>query len=886
MSYKLENYNEVIEKLYPYLEDYLQEQGIDTSKNFSCIDPKHNDSDPSMGLVPPDKHVFKCFGCGATGGIFNAVGYLEGKATSGPDFLSDTIPYLAEKYGIALNFEPLTEEEQYEFDTYRAYRTAAEIIGNGKRHDSFTQEIKRRGWDNPTVTSFGLGCVENYAKFRETLKNSGLSAGFIDDIDLGRKELFGNDRLIFPIRDPHGRTVGFASRNLSYDGNKKNGSKYVNQKSTGVKCNIYKKSERLFGLDLLLKEGVGKSTPIYLFEGYGDVITAHQHGVTNSVGIGGTALTREQVEVLKESGYYNIALCLDGDAAGQKRTAEILDNVLGEHKDLRVSIVMLPMQQDPDDFIRTEGADKFLKLKRWSAFEWRLARFPENTETKTICDAMIPLIMNEPSFIAQEEMCITLAKETGVTLKTIQAELDRMQNKREKERDRDRQNVISRMVRDLDHNRDNAEQIIQSAEHSLFELDRKYAEDAMSEDSLIAIIESTKLQEEEKDGSFAGFVLDSDLGNIQEALAGNWKNATWFCLGGKPNSGKTSLMCKIMYSIANNAEDNNACVIYHSIDDSVGQVLPKFICLANGTRDLEINHVIDPKYYASQLGEYQSQTLYDSREIGYNKIKQLVRDGRLVIKDASAGTSLAFAENLIKYYKKKYPQRNIVYVLDNFHKLRDFNDAKKGDERARFKEISTVLKNMCVKHNCLIMSTVEYRKTKDGERPGNSDIGETGQIEYDANIIAHVYNEVHDKPDKAELWHSRNESGERLPTIELNIAKNKVSSFKGKLYLDFYPACSDFMGVSNGTVAERVARVKEALSKDEESLYTEFKSMVQDALDRNYKPGKACYAYLEQFGDWPSQSLKDKASKEFNISFSSGGNGSSSQSASVSLPPM
>src|SRR5690606_6515043 len=108
-------------------------------------------------------------------------------------------------------------------------------------------------------------------------------------------------------------------------GEDKNDKKYVNQKGTGVKCNIYRKSERLFGFDLVLSQSVSKSTPILIFEGYGDVITAFSAGIYNSVAIGGTALTKDQVSLLKENGYYNIVLCLDGDAPGIQRTQEILD---------------------------------------------------------------------------------------------------------------------------------------------------------------------------------------------------------------------------------------------------------------------------------------------------------------------------------------------------------------------------------------------------------------------------------------------------------------------------------------------------------------------------------------------------------------------------------
>ena len=537
-----------------------------------------------------------------------------------------------------------------------------------------------------------------------------------------------------------------------------------------------------------------------------------QHGISNCVAIGGTALTPDQVFLLKQYKCYDIILCLDGDEAGQTRIADLLDKVLSGHKDLKIRIVATPADQDPDEFIREQGITKFKKLKKWTAFEWRLSRFEEETDPEEVCEAMIPLIINETSYISQEKMCKTLAKETGVGLKIIRNELERLQNQQAAEKAKERQFIIDKMVQSCMKQPTEAENALQEAQDSLFSLARKYEEDTFSEDATLAIIQEQKEYEEAKDGSFSGFRLGPDLKTLEQALCGEWRKDVWLCVGGKPNCGKTSFMVKLITEIAQHEDENQATVIYHSIDDTAEQVLPKFVCVAEGSRKITLNQVMDPKYHTRNISdEDKKKELNNRRESGYSQLTQLVRSGRLIIKDANEGTSLAYIERLIKYYREKYPDRHLVYVLDNFHKLTDFG-AGKADERVRVKEISKIMKNLATKYHICIITTVEYRKTAGNQKAGNQDISETVQIEYDANLIAHVHNELHDKGEKcpshlihfASLPDSSQDELVRMPVIELSIGKNKITAFKNRLYFEFFPSASDFIGIDEQIILSRM----------------------------------------------------------------------------------
>jgi replicative DNA helicase len=211
---------------------------------------------------------------------------------------------------------------------------------------------------------------------------------------------------------------------------------------------------------------------------------------------------------------------------------------------------------------------------------------------------------------------------------------------------------------------------------------------------------------------------------------------------------------------------------------------------------------MDPNYH---IRNGEPEKILERRETGYSVVRELIRTGRLVVKDANDGNTIAYAEKLIKYYKQKYPKRNIVYVLDNFHKLHDF-EAMNSDERVRFKKVSNVMKDIATKFHICVITTVEYRKTKHGDHATNADIGETGQIEYDASLIAHLHNEVHERGKDAKIYHigGTDMNPIQLPRIEVNIGKNKITAFKNRLFFDFFPENSDFVCVDERVTMDEV----------------------------------------------------------------------------------
>jgi DNA primase catalytic core len=786
MKNKLANLDEVIKKLRSFLPQYLTEHNIDVENNFSCLNPKHDDGNPSMSCNKNPENAY-CFSCGVTCDIFQAAHWLEDKPISGPGFIEENVQYLAEKFGVEVELEEMTEDELYRYRTYRAYAAAADIVMNPEFGDQtkLTEEIEKRGWSSELNKA---GTVE-YKEFRDTLKAMGYEAGFQNEIDLGRPDIFNENNMIFTIKDEWGRPVGFAARNLMYDG--QSGSKYTNQRTTGLRCNIYQKGRRLYEVHTAVKY----TPPLYIFEGYTDVLTAQNAGLFNCAGIGGSAFTAQHVELLKQLGVYNIILVLDGDKAGRDKMEDLLDNYFCGHRDLQIELINLPEGTDPDDFIRDKGLEEFLALQKWGAFQWRLNRYSDEDNPEEICKIMIPLIVNEPSRITQDKMCGDLALFTGIEKKVITSELERLQNEKERQKHREKEVVMDQMVSRSRQNPSDIKNYLLEAVGKIEQIEDKYDENTFSLENVLQFVEGQKIYEEGLSGEFAGFNLsESGLKGLGDKLNGNWREDSFLCFGGKENTGKSSLCCQLAYEIAT-GKDNNACVIYHSIDDSKEQILPRFICQAYGSHDLTMNQIRNPNYFLKY--EDQGTAYAQRRKMGYQELFNLIKDGRIIIKDVNDGASFAFGENLIKYYQKKYPDRNIVYFLDNLHKAPDFNNL---EPRMRFKGLSNRVKDTATRHHVCIVATVEYTKLPPGVIPHNGNIAETRALMYDANFIGHLYNDVHERGQGAICMH-RHEN-QVLPRLRLGIGKNKITEFKGRVFLDFFPASGMFKYIPSDTAED------------------------------------------------------------------------------------
>ncbi len=334
--------------------------------------PFHNEKTPSFN-VSPNLGIYKCFGCGEAG---DSISFLTKH-----EHLSyvEAIRWLAKRYNIDLPEEEQSaeqEQEQSERESLAVVQTWAQQWSTDQLWN--TEEGKRialtyfkeRGFTEATIKDFQLGYVpERGNAFAAAALAHGFNAdilekaGWIKRRDDGTPWDFFAGRVTFPIHGLSGQVIGFGARTLKSD---KKLPKYFNSPESL----LYVKSRSLYGI-YPAKKAIAEKELCYLVEGYTDVISLHQAGITNVVASSGTSLTEDQVRLIKR---YAPTVCIlyDGDAAGMKASLRGIDLVLKEG--LNVKVVTFPEGEDPDSFAKghsssevtahlTENAQDFLVFK-------------------------------------------------------------------------------------------------------------------------------------------------------------------------------------------------------------------------------------------------------------------------------------------------------------------------------------------------------------------------------------------------------------------------------------------------------------------------------------------------------------------------------------------
>lgn len=325
-------------------------------KDYIGLCPFHDDSRPSFN-VSTTKNICKCFACGVGG---TPVSFLEKYLHLN---FPDAIKYLGKKYGIPVVETQLSEEEK-EARTERDKLLSA----NAFARDAFVNELhngnegrlvglkyfRDRDLSDETIKRFELGYSPRDRHFLYSLaKEKGVSADALEQVGLLFRTDDGQyidryrDRVIYPIHSISGSIVGFGGRILV---KKENTGKYINSPASS----IYDKSRELYGL-YFAKQAIAKKDKCIVVEGYMDVLSMHQRGITNVVASSGTALTTQQVQKIKRF-TSNLTFIFDSDAAGIKAAMRGLD--VGLERGMSLHTVLLPEGEDPDSFAKTHTAEE------------------------------------------------------------------------------------------------------------------------------------------------------------------------------------------------------------------------------------------------------------------------------------------------------------------------------------------------------------------------------------------------------------------------------------------------------------------------------------------------------------------------------------------------
>ena len=404
-----------------------------SGRNFFGLCPFHNEKSPSFS-VSPDKQIFHCFGCGAGGNVFTFLMKIEGIS------FIEAVQTLAERSNIALptiqnNVD--TAKEELKAKVYKVNEFAANFYHENlyKPESKIAQEyIKKRKLTNETLKSFQIGFSGKFDELYRALVAQGfgekemLESGLVNKNERGQYIDRYRNRLMFPICDVRGKVIAFGGRVL--DDSK---PKYINSPENIV----YSKGRNLFGLNVAKKGDIKK---ILIVEGYMDVISLHQRGITNVVAALGTAMTQAQGWLLRKHSE-QIILSFDSDEAGLSAKMRALDILQNMGCDIR--ILQMEGAKDPDEYIIKYGNVRFLGLidKALSVIEFKVKVLKQNLNLENTNDKIkflneiAKLIAKIDNNMEREVYIEKIAKEYEISKEAIYAEVNKLSysgNKSEK----------------------------------------------------------------------------------------------------------------------------------------------------------------------------------------------------------------------------------------------------------------------------------------------------------------------------------------------------------------------------------------------------------------------------------------------------------------------
>lgn len=318
--------------------------------------PFHNEKTPSF-TVSPAKNIYKCFGCGKGGNPAQFLMEAE-KMT-----FVESIRYLANKYNITLeetgesNEEYLQEKQHLEslfiVNEFAEKYYQEQLLEEKEGRDIGLSYFRERGYREVTIKKFGLGySPKKRDSFTEKAALAQYKSEYLREVGLTTEKGmdFFNGRVMFSIHNLSGKAIAFAGRILKAN---KKAPKYINSPESV----IYNKRKVLYGM-YQAKTAIRKEDSCILVEGYTDVISLSQNGIENVVASSGTALTKDQLRLIKRF-TDNLIILYDGDKAGIKAAMRGMDLAL--EVDLNTKIALLPESEDPDSFVKRVGFEESKK---------------------------------------------------------------------------------------------------------------------------------------------------------------------------------------------------------------------------------------------------------------------------------------------------------------------------------------------------------------------------------------------------------------------------------------------------------------------------------------------------------------------------------------------
>jgi len=800
-------FERLLTQIRSHLSDYLEEKGIEFNKQgkVSCLSLEHDDKTPSMGFLKrkgvKEETFLKCFGCGVVYDIFHLAHVFEQKPLEGKGFLFDNVYFMADKYGIPHEKQELTERELVELRQERLYNTAAEVVRDViEAHEEFQEYARnKRGLSREICLAHGVGIVP-WDLFLTTMEARGFNKEFIQKSGINRDKI-GSDRLTLTLRDMRGKVVGFDRRYIEFDRTTSQhygaaGEYYPPkyQATNQDKCFLIQKELLLYGVHIAKKHSMKR---LDVFESYMDWLTAMEAGHPCCAALCGSALTDMQVEVIRECGFTEVNLVLNGDETGMRSMMKYLEKFRNK-AGLKVTCMFLAFHEsvqmdnrDVDYYLRAwgslkEGLQNYFAHDPISAFDHQLSQYmaEDGMSATKVVQEMVGFILNEESPLTRGELCNKLAKITSVPEEDIRAEIASIE-------DSSIEGVAEKLNRLLfraPDSRAKAELIRAAAD----ELDDKVTlkeEVIRPAESIDFIRESYEEFAHPQDKSHGWL---TGLSNWDTSLGGISKSKEVYCLLGGPNVGKSALLTNLEAGLLEHSDE--PCVLVLSLDDPRRTALAKIHSVLSG---FAIQDITFPRERV-----FKDEGLKKLWEEGRDKIMEFADQGRLVVAGSSMGSTTKAFERLIKATQDQ-TGRPIVVFGDSFH-----NIGGDGDERIKFKRAFQWIQDTTDWLDYTAVWTIEMTKQGLQGKGRFFHAAETAKIAYGAKLVGVLYNEMHDKRELAQTYWLDEPRGEGMPQfkrpiVQVEIEKNKLlkaGSFKGTLYFKF----RDYTGQLFSTTREEI----------------------------------------------------------------------------------
>ena len=798
-----------------YVAQYLTSFGYDIGKKFTCPNPDHPDKHPSACLIRQGSRGW-CFSCSTSFDIFDLCVWLEGRPSAGPGWVTETVKYLADRFGIAFDAPDLSTEELREMEVISAYSHASQIIRHLKDVELpqvVQDSVGNYRWPQSLRYKLGIGGVLSNEDFlhRMTVQYKH-SLEFLKSCDLAddpqnnhynASRIFSPSALIYTVRDINGTVVGFSARNLKYAeqikefeaGTRKyEPKKYIHTREEGT---LFDKKTVLYNLDLAKKY----DGPITVVEGNPDCVSLYGGGDLGVVSTLGTAFTREHLLLLTGMGKKHVIVGMDNDKAGKKGTERVVKMVeeAGGNVGLRLEVITTPVGiKDPDEFVRSystleAGVEAWRKLDRLDLFTWSLKQRVESGEDAfTICESTLPLIVNEPSNVVRMKRAKELARITNTNEEFVLREVLRLMDADDARLEEERCLIADNLMKKVRQDPSKIEAHLHAAATQLESLNKRKVGF-----NLESVLKTIDLLFDHKEKNVTQFELRTGFPRFDAIFGGIPRYGSLFSLPGKPHHGKSIWLDNMIIGLLENNPEVQ--ILLHTVDDSMNDRINRLLGAKTG---MPSDCFRRPGYYLTDPQGQQDapENFHERYYAAKSWYRRMHEEGRLIVVDPSIvpGT-LECLKAVVQDLRRKYEDRVLIVIGDNFH-LYSLTSNETGESyiRAMSRYVNEEI-IASLRTTAIFTMEIPSETMKAGVKPSYLNLKGSRGLSFDAKANVGVYNQLQDwssAPENIHLWWESSEFMEtrtnpdgcqsrvhiRKPVIEILVDKNKVSGKTGSIF--------------------------------------------------------------------------------------------------------